>query len=217
VTSTTTLPAPSNSTNVEGTASVTWEELVEREPRLQQLLDEIEAIDPKVSDSFCGDQRWYGMDEEFTYVLQDPGPLGHVIATVLENPTYAEPHYRPIRGYRGQMSYLVGWYADRDDPILGTTKAYDCAFDKLYWALPDCRNCQRCNPWIPEEQFPIDSPPDCPKCGASMCIRNGHCFWVCDTCRYDETEPDGILERLRFRYEWLRSWFILGWRILSLR
>jgi hypothetical protein len=37
------------------------------------------------------------------------------------------------------MCRLVGFEAD--NPVLRTMGAYDAAYDKLYGALPDCRNC----------------------------------------------------------------------------
>ena len=40
--------------------------------------------------------------------------------------------------YRAKMSSLVGW-ARRSHPILGTSAAYDVAYDALYGSLPNCR------------------------------------------------------------------------------
>lgn len=36
---------------------------------------------------------------------------------------------------------LVGTYAERDDPLLATSAAYDLAYETCYRALPDCRDC----------------------------------------------------------------------------
>jgi hypothetical protein len=42
-------------------------------------------------------------------------------------------------GFRKRCIRLVGWKSDK--PILRTQQAYDLVYDKLYSALPDCRNC----------------------------------------------------------------------------
>ena len=43
--------------------------------------------------------------------------------------------------YDERMGWLVGWYATKANPRLRTSDAYDLAFEKLYNALPDCRDC----------------------------------------------------------------------------
>lgn len=42
-------------------------------------------------------------------------------------------------GFKERMFNLVGFYAA--NPDLRTMEAYDLAYDKLYRALPNCRNC----------------------------------------------------------------------------
>lgn len=41
---------------------------------------------------------------------------------------------------RERMSRLVGWDRKTGYFILGTSEAYDIAYDKLYSALPDCQH-----------------------------------------------------------------------------
>jgi hypothetical protein len=87
----------------------TWAELVEREPRLGELLAEIEALagdDPH----FCGVLAWFG------------------------------PKYRGD-GIKARMVRLVGWHAERDDPVLRSDLAYRAAYRPLYDALPPCGDC----------------------------------------------------------------------------
>ncbi len=42
-------------------------------------------------------------------------------------------------GFKARFVYLVGWTARH--PRWRTMQAYDLAYDKLYRALADCRNC----------------------------------------------------------------------------
>ena len=45
-------------------------------------------------------------------------------------------------GYRDRLYQLVGWEAPADAPaFLRTSEAFDVAYDTLYHALPNCRNC----------------------------------------------------------------------------
>jgi hypothetical protein len=48
--------------------------------------------------------------------------------------------YRP-GGFKDRLCQLVGWYAERDDPVLRSSEAYDVAYDHLYRQLPPCRDC----------------------------------------------------------------------------
>jgi hypothetical protein len=43
--------------------------------------------------------------------------------------------------YKERLCRLAGWEAQKDDPRLRSEAAYDLAYDKLYYTLPDCRNC----------------------------------------------------------------------------
>jgi hypothetical protein len=43
-------------------------------------------------------------------------------------------------GFKDRLCRLVGW--DRKGhPVLGTMQAYDVAYETIYDALPDCRDC----------------------------------------------------------------------------
>ena len=44
------------------------------------------------------------------------------------------------KGFRQRLEELVGWKRE-PHPILGTREAYEVAYQTLYRALPDCRNC----------------------------------------------------------------------------
>ena len=45
------------------------------------------------------------------------------------------------RDFKPRMIVLVGWDAEKDDPMLRTQEAYDICYDYLYAKLPNCRNC----------------------------------------------------------------------------
>lgn len=47
--------------------------------------------------------------------------------------------YGGYRGFKEPMHSLVGWEARNAE--LRTMEAYDLVYEKLYSALPDCRNC----------------------------------------------------------------------------
>jgi hypothetical protein len=95
--------------------TVTWAELIAREPRLQILLDDARATtdDPRRT-SFCANAVWYGF------------------------PAYVESGYP---GLQHRFCTLVGWGRTDDDPLLASSAAYDVAHRIIYGALPDCRNC----------------------------------------------------------------------------
>ena len=97
---------------------ITWEELVEREPRLAELLADVLTVKDGGGPYFCANEAWYSRPAE--------------------NP-------RPQRlggyGFKSRMVDLVGWDAETDDPALRTQAAYSVAYQKLYAPLPPCRNC----------------------------------------------------------------------------
>ena len=43
--------------------------------------------------------------------------------------------------FRPQLRILVGSHRAEGPPPLQAREAYDCAYDTLYAALPDCRDC----------------------------------------------------------------------------
>lgn len=91
---------------------LTWDSLVAMEPRLQTLLDEAKSVRPDGA-TFCANAIWYGYG-------------GH-------------------QGFKPRLSKLVGW--ERCPPCsttvapLASEKAYDIAYETIYEALPDCRDC----------------------------------------------------------------------------
>jgi hypothetical protein len=87
-----------------------WADMVEVEPRLQELFDEAAAIkDDRRKPAFCANAHWYGYGS------------------------------RAGKGLKPRMMPLVGWHAS--DPRLRSMEAYSEAYDRIYSALPDCRNC----------------------------------------------------------------------------
>jgi hypothetical protein len=54
-------------------------------------------------------------------------------------------HYCANRVWYGrlkpQLLRLVGWERPDRDPVLGSSDAYDIAYDEIYQALPDCQDC----------------------------------------------------------------------------
>jgi hypothetical protein len=45
------------------------------------------------------------------------------------------------RGFKDELSRLIGWGRDPVDPALSTSAAWDVAYRELYKCLPDCRRC----------------------------------------------------------------------------
>jgi hypothetical protein len=98
---------------------VGWAELLELEPRLDDLERAVRTIaelyylsrdfNPEVE--FCANGVWYGHG----------GPKEESL--------------------KWQVSRLVGWGRKEVHSILSTPQAYDAATDRLYGLLPDCCNC----------------------------------------------------------------------------
>jgi hypothetical protein len=44
-------------------------------------------------------------------------------------------------GFKSRLVRLVGFDAQSRDPRMRTMEAYDVAYDKIYAALPPCRDC----------------------------------------------------------------------------
>lgn len=97
------------------TKPITWQQLIELEPRLRDLLDTAKAIrDDSEEPHFCANKLWYGSREN-----------GH-----------REP------GLKDELLELVGMCsANKDHPVLGSSRAYDVAYLTIYDVLPECRGC----------------------------------------------------------------------------
>jgi hypothetical protein len=99
---------------------VDWAELIELEPRLLELENEVRSIrdlsrmtlDMNPEATVCANFHWYGNANV---------PMDETL--------------------KGRVSALVGWGRENLHVILSTPEAYDCATDRLYGLLPDCRNC----------------------------------------------------------------------------
>jgi len=44
-------------------------------------------------------------------------------------------------GLREKLISLVGWYAEKDSPLLKMESSYDTAYSKIYNSLPPCKDC----------------------------------------------------------------------------
>lgn len=50
--------------------------------------------------------------------------------------------YPPYPGIKERVTRLVGWFRDGPEhPVLSTAEAYDVAYERIYDALPECRDC----------------------------------------------------------------------------
>ncbi len=90
---------------------VTWADLVRREPRLIPLLTEAVKQHRDTDSHYCANGKWYGFGK-----------------------------YRD-RGLKPRLVRLVGIHAESSDPVLHTSEAYDVAYQRVYDALPNCRDC----------------------------------------------------------------------------
>lgn len=90
----------------------TWEVLIMDEPRLAELLAKTEAIkDDGSTSAFCANSHWYGRAGQ--------------------------------AGLKQELVELVGWARHRGVGYgyLWDSASYDVAYETIYAALPDCRNC----------------------------------------------------------------------------
>jgi hypothetical protein len=90
----------------------TFEELCELEPRLLDLYREVSAVKDDGGPSFCANAVWDEWHPEWEH-----------------------------DSLKGRLFRLVGFAAESPDPILRSWQAERVAHDKIYDALPDCRNC----------------------------------------------------------------------------
>lgn len=89
-----------------------WEDLVRIEPRLGEMLKEIQSIkDDGTAPSFCANAQWY----------RSPG--------------------EGEDSFKDRLVAMAGWHAQSSDPEIRSDLAYNVAYEKLYEALPNCRNC----------------------------------------------------------------------------
>jgi hypothetical protein len=49
--------------------------------------------------------------------------------------------YHGLRGFKHRICGLVGWDAESNHPGIVCSDAYDIAYETIYEALPDCRDC----------------------------------------------------------------------------
>ena len=102
------------------TSRLTWGDLIAREPRLARLRREIRALHRQpLGENWCAGEAWYG---------------------------YGAWRWSGREGFKRRLSALVGTTAERPDPVLRSSKAYDLAYRTLYEALPPCRECACARP-----------------------------------------------------------------------
>jgi hypothetical protein len=46
--------------------------------------------------------------------------------------------------FKPRLEAIVGWHRQAGPDVLKTAEAYDAAYEAIYMALPDCRNCFAC-------------------------------------------------------------------------
>ena len=94
----------------------TWDRLVTLEPRLADLAAAIAAEHDEGGPVYCANRAWYGRRRGAAW----------------------------LPGFKERLNRLVGWYAEGDHPELRTMEAHGLAYNRLYSALPDCRECEGC-------------------------------------------------------------------------
>ncbi len=92
---------------------LTWNDLVQMEPRLAELM--AQATEIKYGDR---DQLWYGSPDAREMQIHNGSSVS----------------------FKHRMSRLVGMHSHTNDEILISSEAYDVAYEALYAALPNCRH-----------------------------------------------------------------------------
>lgn len=90
-------------------------------------------------------------DPFLRYALREPRliPILVEAATTIDDPTSDGfcandtffGYHNPRNSMKRRLSRLVGWDAESNDPVLCSSAAYDAVYERIYEALPDCRNC----------------------------------------------------------------------------
>src|SRR5262245_38074830 len=99
---------------VQTQRKLTFAQLARLEPGLRALLREARSYHRGAPRNFCANAVWYGYP-------RGPGPCGG--------------------GLKDRMQRLVGFHRRDGDEVLRTSAAYDVAYDTIFRALPDCREC----------------------------------------------------------------------------
>lgn len=99
-----------------------WKRLIELEPRLEQVYAAAASIkDNRGAPYFCANEAWSVWLNRGSVWARWPNKHG---ITLKQWP-----------------SMLVGWDRYDNDPVLSTSKSYECAYQTVYEALPACCNC----------------------------------------------------------------------------
>lgn len=131
---------------------LTWERLVELEPRLGPLLAEIRAIkDNGRRMGFCANVRWYGYHEYWGQGFKKQ--MARLVGWHRVPAGSDRPQSKPMRGDASRAFEVVSlWDLPEPEPldmeaegperaVLYGSEAYDLAYNILYSALPHCRDC----------------------------------------------------------------------------
>jgi hypothetical protein len=116
---------------------ITWEELVQLEPRLLELYRQIQAVrNDKSARSFCANAHWYGAlpgtyEDDETVRYHGTG-------------SWFAPR-RPPRSFKDHLVRLVGYYAERrGEPRLRTSQAYHVAYRSFIGRCPTAGTVRVC-------------------------------------------------------------------------
>jgi hypothetical protein len=121
--------------------NLTWNDLVQREPRLADLRRRVEQIiDDGRDESFCASLYWYGA----AYREGFKGELIRLVGSCRgDDEEDDDPDADAVDGLTFINAATVR-PRGLSDPVLGSSEAYDVAYHTLYDLLPDCRGRCRC-------------------------------------------------------------------------
>ncbi len=137
---------PKNWMDVPNPDEPTWEALVALEPKLQELLKEVQTLKDDGAPSFCPHLWWYG---RASGGLSWKNRLSNLVGPEMD--IVSEDH--PER--EGQIMRIGTLPIKRRDmsnvpPLLRSSLAWHAAYRTLYKALPPHRNCYHTEvqPWL---------------------------------------------------------------------
>jgi hypothetical protein len=120
---------------------LTFDDLVKLEPRLQALLDEAKAPAGRRGKRFCANAVFYGQGGLKERLVKLVGWSAGIVETVYPQ-TYLDRKREAERA--GKVVFMTTEelaevrHVRREVGVLGTSMAYDVAYDTIYAALPNC-------------------------------------------------------------------------------
>jgi hypothetical protein len=118
------------------------------EPKLAELMVEAKAVRRPRGKPFCGNAVWYGYGS-----WHGRGFKGRMLPLVGdERGIIPQPKPQPSARFGSMLVYRLSDLpppkytppTTDDEKYLRSSRAYDVAYDVLYAALPNCRNCVCC-------------------------------------------------------------------------